>query len=384
MANGGGLMSIAASENLNPLEKFALGFLGTAEQNQRKRYEEEAKFVREKTSQIQERVTKQRGLYSGLKAKKQQQIKNVRAIMPGLSDRVLGGILRNSDETIEQLIKDARADLTQNRGTERLGKFLRFNLDGETVAGDATIFDPARKGSSASALASKQFETRFKQQREQQKQDLGQVISSFFGAATPTRELMNVARDQAMDLRGYSSGLSGDSMDARQAMDEFFALGGTASELQRKASDVSVQFTAPEKNPSLITARMAAATLLEPKLQLAGTLDAKTATLKSLQNNNAPKEQIQAAQREVAQAQNAASEANRLREVYKLMIPRLARAMEKGGQEEFDFFQKFTTPQPVDGQMITLISPEDLQTIIDQFGKLRLSSETLIRSAGSQ
>ena len=159
MANGDGLMSIAMAENLDPLEKFALGFLSAAEQNQRKRYAEEAKFVREKTAQINERITKQRGLYAGMKEKKRGQISQLRAVMPGLSDEVVSTILRSDDETIENLIKDARKDFAQNRGSGREGKFLSFSdANGELFTGDPTIYDPRRKGSSIDELVNKQYQ----------------------------------------------------------------------------------------------------------------------------------------------------------------------------------------------------------------------------------
>ena len=247
MANGGGLMSIAASENLNPLEKFALGFLGTAEQNQRKRYEEEAKFVREKTSQIQERVTKQRGLYSGLKAKKQQQITELRSVMPGLSDATVSSIVRSGDDTVQRLVKAAMEDQKVNAGKANLGKFLKIpDAQGNMIEGDASIYQK-REGTAADKLVSRMFRKPKRQAIEKRNQDFGQSVASFFGAATPASDLLRDAQIRAMDLSGYDSSLSGDAMDARMGLDQYFAAGGTAEALQRKTGGLTFAFGTPAK-----------------------------------------------------------------------------------------------------------------------------------------
>tara|TARA_A100000172_G_scaffold34640_1_gene20984 strand:+ start:1441 stop:2616 length:1176 start_codon:yes stop_codon:yes gene_type:complete len=376
MANGDGLMSIAMAENLDPLEKFALGFLSAAEQNQRKRYAEEAKFVREKTAQIKERITKQRGLYGGMKEKKRGQISQLRAVMPGLSDEVMSTILRSDDETIENLIKDARKDFAQNKNSGREGKFLSFSdANGQLFTGDPTIYDPRRKGSPIDELVNKQFRRARAQQRESQEQDFGQAVASFFGAATPTRELINIARDQAMDLRGYSSGLSGDAMDARQAMDQFFAAGGTASQLQRKGSGLAFQFSDPGRPLDLSQARTAVATFAEEDLKIAAGLENAAANVDAI-TANTPENQKRKILLDFNKAENAAIRASRLERLAPMLIEDLEKAMRTGGDAERRFREAYTGLRTEGGE--PLLSPIDLQKIITTYSTLRMKNPQIL------
>jgi len=251
MANGGGLMAIAESD-MSPLEKFALGFLSGAAENQRKRYKEEADFIREKAVKIAENVDKQRALLADEKKTVSNQIKQITDVAPGLDKSVIKTILAGGKDSVENFVKDARADRKMYANNPLLlGKFLRVANDkGELVPMDASIYD---KGDiKANKLTNELFKKAQRVNRPQTQaardmDDFGNAVASFFGAPSDPRTLLNQAREQAIDTLGYDSALSGDEMDARAAAIEFFATGGTAKQLKKIDPDVQISFGPPAK-----------------------------------------------------------------------------------------------------------------------------------------
>lgn len=262
MANGGGLMSIAASENLNPLEKFALGFLGTAEQNQRKRYEEEAKFVREKTATIKDRIQQQSTLFNGMKADTKAQIEALLAVAPGLGQSSILGILRGGKDNVEQALKDMRKDKAVNQADmSKAGRNVLIEVDGEMRPAGPGIYAPRSKSIDTAELAGRLYRRPSRQPSpEQEETDFAQLVASFFGAPTDTESLMNQARKNALDVRGYGTGIQGGGMDRAIGLQEFFASGGTASQLEQSSPGITVQTMQPEKPAEIDTARQAIGT----------------------------------------------------------------------------------------------------------------------------
>jgi hypothetical protein len=178
-----------------------------------------------------------------------------------------------------------------------------------------------------------------------------------------------------MDLRGYSSGLSGDAMDARQAMDQFFAAGGTASQLQRKGSGLAFQFSDPGRPLDLSQAGAAVGTFAEEDLKIAAGLENARLAVDSI-TENTPEKQKRQILSNLNKAENAAMRASRLDAFSHILIQDLEIAMRTGGDAERRFREAYTGLRTEDGE--PLLSPIDLQKIITTYRTLRMKNPQIL------
>ena len=252
MANGDGLMSLATNPNLSLAEKFALGFLSGAEANQRERIKQEEEYVRKRVETIKDRVTKQRAKYTTLRKEKEDQIKAIRMVAPGATKEIIQGLVSQGEDAVNKFVDDARQDLKmfKDRDEGKLGKFLSYvGKDGRLKRGDSSLYVPHTGDVKADELAKSLFrkiQPKTPEDAEDDTLDFRQIVGSFFGAKTPTEDLMERAKEQYFSTAGYGGALSGDAMDARLAQQEYFASGGTAESLVRKAG-TQVAFGPPSK-----------------------------------------------------------------------------------------------------------------------------------------
>ena len=252
MANGDGLMSLATNPNLSLAEKFALGFLSGAEANQRERIKKEEEYVRKRVETIKDRVTKQRAKYTTLRKEKEDQIKAIRMVAPGATKEIIQGLVSQGEDAVNKFVDDARQDLKmfKDRDEGKLGKFLSYvGKDGRLKRGDSSLYVPHTGDVKADELAKSLFrkiQPKTPEDAEDDTLDFRQIVGSFFGAKTPTEDLMERAKEQYFSTAGYGGALSGDAMDARLAQQEYFASGGTAESLVRKAG-TQVAFGPPSK-----------------------------------------------------------------------------------------------------------------------------------------
>ena len=267
MANGDGLMSLATNPNLSLAEKFALGFLSGAEANQRERIKQEEEYVRKRVETIKDRVTKQRAKYTTLRKEKEDQIKAIRMVAPGATKEIIQGLVSQGEDAVNKFVDDARQDLKmfKDRDEGKLGKFLSYvGKDGRLKRGDSSLYVPHTGDIKADELAKSMFrkiQPKTPEDAEDDTLDFRQIVGSFFGAKTPTEDLMERAKEQYFSTAGYGGALSGDAMDARLAQQEYFASGGTAESLVRKAG-TQVAFGPPSKRLDTADADLAIAGFL--------------------------------------------------------------------------------------------------------------------------
>jgi len=275
MANGDGLMSLATNPNLSLAEKFALGFLSGAEANQRERIKQEEEYVRKRVETIKDRVTKQRAKYTTLRKEKEDQIKAIRMVAPGATKEIIQGLVSQGEDAVNKFVDDARQDLKmfKDRDEGKLGKFLSYvGKDGRLKRGDSSLYVPHTGDVKADELAKSMFrkiQPKTPEDAEDDTLDFRQIVGSFFGAKTPTEDLMERAKEQYFSTAGYGGALSGDAMDARLAQQEYFASGGTAESLVRKAG-TQVAFGPPSKRLDTADADLAIAGFLTGLEELGG------------------------------------------------------------------------------------------------------------------
>ena len=275
MANGDGLMSLATNPNLSLAEKFALGFLSGAEANQRERIKQEEEYVRKRVETIKDRVTKQRAKYTTLRKEKEDQIKAIRMVAPGATKEIIQGLVSQGEDAVNKFVDDARQDLKmfKDRDEGKLGKFLSYvGKDGRLKRGDSSLYVPHTGDVKADELAKSLFrkiQPKTPEDAEDDTLDFRQIVGSFFGAKTPTEDLMERAKEQYFSTAGYGGALSGDAMDARLAQQEYFASGGTAESLVRKAG-TQVAFGPPSKRLDTADADLAIAGFLTGLEELGG------------------------------------------------------------------------------------------------------------------
>ena len=153
----------------------------------------------------------------------------------------------------------------KDRDEGKLGKFLSYvGKDGRLKRGDSSLYVPHTGDIKADELAKSMFrkiQPKTPEDAEDDTLDFRQIVGSFFGAKTPTEDLMERAKEQYFSTAGYGGALSGDAMDARLAQQEYFASGGTAESLVRKAG-TQVAFGPPSKRLDTADADLAIAGFL--------------------------------------------------------------------------------------------------------------------------
>jgi len=387
MANGDGLMAIARAD-LDPLEKFALGFLSSAEQNQRKRYAEEAKFVREKTAQIKDRVDKQTALYAGMKAETKTQIDELRSVAPGLSDNAILGILRGGKDNVKRALNDMRKDREVNAADmSRAGRSIYIELDGELRQAGPEIYQKRDGVMAAEKLARRMFRAPGRVDTpQQQENDFASAVASFFGAPTDTASLVNQARKNALDVRGYGTGVSGTDMGAASGIQEFFAAGGSASNLRRTSPGIAVTTAPPEKRPNRTIASRAVALFREDLNDEAKTNQKNYEAMKAIEQNllNKPRDKITKQDEQTLQDAIAKFEKsnravvlyNKLLTVGAKLVDDLAESQTSGPREQ-QFITNYTTDK--DGEK-ALLSRDELQKLMQQYNLSQVSAARIFEA----
>ena len=386
MANGDGLMSLATNPNLSLAEKFALGFLSGAEANQRERIKKEEEYVRKRVETIKDRVTKQSAKYATLRKEKEDQIKAIRMVAPGATKEIIQGLVSQGEDAVNKFVDDARQDLKmfKDRDEGKLGKFLSYvGKDGRLKRGDSSLYVPHTGDVKADELAKSLFrkiQPKTPEDAEDDTLDFRQIVGSFFGAKTPTEDLMERAKEQYFSTAGYGGALSGDAMDARLAQQEYFASGGTAESLVRKAG-TQVAFGPPSKRLDTAEANVAIAGFRQG-LENTGGKDVLADRERDYRDR--PNDTTL---RNVTQARRAAALLARIRGS-EVGLANLIQAGMTQGQEQFDQLRAgLTQPRQVrqrqpDGtvavvEMEPMFTLEEFNELIGLFNEARVNARKL-------
>ena len=112
MANDG-LMSIAANPELSLAEKFLLGGLVGAQEQQAKTYAAEEKYIIEKSDAIADKVKKQKAKEGAVIAEQKKLLTDIYLYAPNIDSRVARDMALRGRSTVDRFIDVVKADKKQ-------------------------------------------------------------------------------------------------------------------------------------------------------------------------------------------------------------------------------------------------------------------------------
>tara|TARA_A100000172_G_C3042148_1_gene110919 strand:+ start:1052 stop:2260 length:1209 start_codon:yes stop_codon:yes gene_type:complete len=241
MANDG-LMSIAANPELSLVEKFLLGGLVGAQEQQAKTYAAEEKYINERSDAIADKVKKQKAKEGAVIAEQKKLLTDIYLYAPNIDSRVARDMALRGRSTVDRFIDVVKADKKQAAKTGKAGNIGSYALkDGTQIKFDQTIYMQPETPQDVAAQARTMLAPASARPEMVQDTSFGQAVAQFFGAPRSRSELRQLAQQRAFNLAGYGSDLDMGDLDARAL---YYSAGGTP-ELQQPTGSLQLEAQEP-------------------------------------------------------------------------------------------------------------------------------------------